>query len=113
MAVQITKLFSPTTLTTGNTTLYTASAQPATLIVGNVRFRFANATITPAAVTAYAVPSGGSPGVGNIVLNGEAIAGNSHMDVDMPVLAPGDFYVAVSGTANAIVVSELAAVVFS
>lgn len=114
MAVQIPQpLFAVTQLTTANTTLYTAPSTPASLVVSNVRVRFTNVTTVAHAVTAYAVPLAGAAGATNEVLNAESIPGNAHLDVDMPALAPGSFYVASADAITCINASVLSAVIFS
>jgi hypothetical protein len=114
MTVQVPPpLFTPTTLTTSAGTLYTVPNTPATIALRNVRLRFTNLTTSAHAVTAYAVPSGSSPATGNIVINAESIAGNAHMDVDMPSLGAGGSYSAFADTLTSINASELSAVLFS
>lgn len=62
MAVQVAALFSPTVLLTSVSAIYTVTAQPSSLVLAGARVRLANTTITATSFTAYAVPSGGSPG---------------------------------------------------
>jgi hypothetical protein len=114
MAVQVpTPLFPPTTLGTSNVTLYTLATTPSTLVLRNVRMRFANITAFTHSVTAYAVPAGGSPSSANECVSTEGVAGNSHLDVDMPALGPGGFYAASADVGGAIVAFDIGAILFS
>lgn len=113
MAVQVQKLFDLVQLGTVAATLYTVPASPATIVLQNGRVRIANTTTAAVAATLYAVPSGGSAAPANQFLPGEAIAGNSHVDVDIPQLGPGGFIQGLAGTASALTVGPLSGVLFS
>lgn len=91
MAVQITPLFSPVQLTGSAATIYTLPSAPTTLTLARGRVRFTNTDTAARAVTAYAIPFGGTATAANTFLNAETIAPNQHLDVDLPVLAPGGF----------------------
>lgn len=91
MAVQITPLFAPTQLTGAAATIYTLPSAPTTLTLARGRARFTNTDTAARAVTAYAVPVGGTAGAGNAFMNAVSIAPNAYLDVDLPVLAPGGF----------------------
>lgn len=112
-AVQVTQLFTPTVLTTGAVAIYTAPATPTTTAISRLRARFTNTTVGSVSVTAYAIPSGGSAGVGNCCANAEAIAANNHLDLDIPVLGPGDKFEALASAGTSITVSQLGGVIFS
>lgn len=112
MAVQITNLFNPVQLTSTAVTLYTVAATPATLVLTRGRIRFTNTDSAGHSVTAYAIPSGGSPTVTNCFLNAEAIAANAHLDSDVPLLGPGGFIQAKADAAN-VSASPLDGVLFS
>ncbi len=113
MAVQITPLFAPTVLTGSAAAIYTAPASPTTVAVTRLRVRFTNTTAGPISVTAYAVPSAGSPAAGNCCANAESIAANNHLDLDIPVLGPGGIFEAFASAVTSITVSQLDGVIFS
>lgn len=89
MAVQVTALFNPTQLTASAVTIYTVPATPLTTVLARARVRFTNTDTTSHSVIAYAIPNGGSATVTNCFVNSEAIAANTHLDSDVPLLGPG------------------------
>lgn len=113
MAVVVANLFQPTVLGLSTSVLVTMNAIPANLALSRCRIRFANTGATIVAVTAFAVPSGGTPVAGNCFLNAETVAPNAHVDTDVPVLAAGGSIQAFSDTATAITVSQLDGILFS
>lgn len=102
------QLFEPTVLTNAAATIFTAPATPANQILSNGRMRFTNTSNATQAVTAYAVPVAGTAGPGNCFLNGESVAANNHIDVDIPVLKAGEFLQAFAGNASDVTVFALA-----
>jgi hypothetical protein len=113
MALTFTQLFQPAQLTTSAAGYYTCPASPGSTVLKNGRVRFTNTSASAVAVTAYAVPKGGSAGVSNMFLNAESIAPNAHMDVDIPTLASGDMFQALASAATSVTVSEIGGVLFS
>ena len=113
MAVQVVQLFPSIVLTGTAVPVYTAPAGPNTIAIARLRVRFANATVTATAVTAYAIPSGGSANLTTTCIPGESIAGNSHADFDIPVLAAGGILSASATTSAAITISQLDGIIFS
>jgi hypothetical protein len=113
MAVSIGVLFNPTVLTGSAAVIYTVPSTPSTTTLVNGRVRFTNTTTGPIAVTLYAVPSGGTAGAGNCEMNGESLAANAHVDVDVPLMGAGATIQAFAGTASDITMSALAGVLFS
>lgn len=108
------KLFSPSQLTATAATIYTLPASPPTNFIGNGRVRFTNtATATAHQVTAYVVPAAGTAGAANCILNAESIAANSHLDVDLPQMGPGDFFVAFGDALSTITVHCLLGTIIS
>lgn len=75
--------------------------------------RFTNTTGAAATVTAYAIPLAGTAGVGNAFISVKTIAANDYLDVDVPIMAAGDFLQALSGTATSITAQILAGSYFS
>jgi hypothetical protein len=113
MTIAIIQLFPPTVLTTSAATLFTMPTSPTTSILRNGRMRFLNTTASPVTVTAYAVPKGGTAGVGNAFLDAQSIAANAYLDTDIPVMAEGDFLQALASAGTAVTASELDGVIFS
>jgi hypothetical protein len=113
MAVSIGPLFAPTVLTTGAVVIYTVPASPATTTLANGRVRFTNTSSGSVSITLYAVPAAGSPGAGNCEMNAEALAQNTHVDVDVPLMGPGATIQALASAGTAITMSAIAGVLFS
>lgn len=113
MTISYAKFFAPTVLSTAAGTLYTTPAQPTTTLLRGGRVRFTNTTASAASVTAYAVPSGGTPSASNAFLSGRSVPPNDYIDVDVPIIGPGDFISALSGTASAITAHAIAGGLFS
>ena len=108
MAISIGVLFNPTVLTGSAAVIYTVPASPATTTLVNGRVRFTNTTTTSIAYTLYAVPSAGSPSAANCICNAEALAQNTHVDIDIPLMGPGATLQAFAGTASDITMSAIA-----
>ena len=89
------------------------AASPSTLVLSRGRVRFTNTSAGSRAITAYAVPSGGSAGAGNCFMNAEALAANAHVDVDLPLLGPGGIFSAFADVANDVTVEPLDGLLFS
>jgi hypothetical protein len=113
MTVTIQQLFPPTVLASSVGVIYTAPTTPTTTVVGQGRIRFTNTDTATRSITAYAVPSAGSPGVSNTFMKAETLAANMHLDIDLPVLAPGDTFQAFADAPAVVVVFELDGVIFS
>jgi hypothetical protein len=113
MALTFTRLFAPTVLTTAAATIYTCPASPASSLLPNGRVRFTNTTAGAITVTAYAVPLAGSAAAGNCFINAESIAPNAHLDVDVPMLAAGDFLQALASANTSITMTAIYGTVFS
>lgn len=110
MTVQVIQIFPPTVLTATATTLYTNIGFG---VLARGRIRFTNTSAAPVQITAYAVPSGGTAGAGNVFCPGLVAPATSNLDVDVPVLNPGDFLSIFASTASVITASSLDGVVFS
>jgi hypothetical protein len=113
MAVSIGVLFAPTVLTGSAATVYTVPATPATTTLINGRVRFTNTSSASRAITLYVVPSGGTGGAGNCQMNAEALAQNTHVDVDLPIMGPGGFIQAFADAASDVTISALAGILTS
>lgn len=113
MAVLITSLFASSQLTGSATTFYTVPSQPTTTVLSRGRVRFTNTDSASHAITAYAVPSGGAAGVGNVFMDAESVAANSHVDVDLPLMGPGATLQAFADTASKVTILPIDGVLFS
>lgn len=112
MTVQVIQLFAPTVLTTSAATLYTVTGPPA-VVMSRGRMRFTNTTAGAITVTAYAVPSGGSAGVGNCFCFQQSIPGGNNLDIDVPDMLIGDFIRALASANTSITALALDGVLFS
>jgi hypothetical protein len=113
MTISYSKFFGPTVLTLAAATLATVPAQPPTTLLRGGRIRLTNTTGVAATATLYAVPLGGAAGVGNAFLVGKTIAANDYLDVDVPIMAAGDFIQALAGTAASITAHMIFGSLFS
>lgn len=113
----VVQLFEPKTLTGAAATIYTtpvATSNQSVPCLAKAKVRFSNVTGGAITVTAYAVPAGGAASdTGNAFMVGESIAANSHVDVDLPMLGPGDFFQAKAGAGTSIVCTALAGTLFT
>lgn len=110
--VQVANFFGPIALSTNVMTIYTVPATPNTNAFARGRMRFANTSNGSVNVTAYGVPSGGEAAVGNCFAFEIAVAANSYLDSDIPVLGPGMFIQALASGAG-ITVSMIDGMLFS
>lgn len=113
MALSFTQLFAAAALTNAAATYYTVPATPTSSLLMNGRVRFSNITAGAITVTAYAIQSGGSAADANAFMKGESIAANSHVDIDVPLLAAGGFLQALASANTSITITALAGVIFS
>jgi hypothetical protein len=113
MAILIAPLFAPSQLTASAATIYTVPATPATSTLSRGRVRFTNTDTASRAITAYAVPSGGTAGVSNVFMNAESLAANAHVDVDVPLLGAGGTIQAFADVASKVTIHALDGILFS
>jgi hypothetical protein len=112
MAINYSKFFAPAVLATTVTNRYTVPTNPANVLLRGGRVSITNtssASITP---TLYAVPSGGSAGVGNAFYN-QSIGPFQTILVDIPVMGPGDSLQDKCDTASAATIQSMAGGLFS
>lgn len=113
-AIVIQQFFAPTVLTSSAATLGVAvPTTPSSSTLQNARIRFTNTDTAIHQVTAYAVPLSGAAGAANCFLNAESIAPNSHLDVDVPVLAAGGFIQAKADAGTVVTAFSLGGTVMS
>jgi hypothetical protein len=105
MTFSIQKAFEPLQLAATAGDIYTVPAAPSSRTV-NFRVRLVNTDAATQAVTLYAVPSGGTAGLGNVCFQ-QTIATGGVVDVDVPVLKSGDKLQGLAGTANKVTVHHL------
>ena len=114
MTISYIQLFEPIVLTTADQTLYTVPTTPNTNLLRGGRIRFANSSASAVQVIAYAVPSGSSASApGNVFAPNLSVPINGFIDVDVPLLGPGDSIQALAGSGSAITVSAINGAIFS
>lgn len=113
MTITYAKIFAPTTLPITALLLATVPLSPSTTLLRGARVRLTNTTATAASATLYAVPAGGTASPGNAFVAGKSIAANDFLDVDVPIMAAGDFLQALAGTASAITIHMISGSFFS
>lgn len=113
MTISYLKFFQPTVLGIAAATLATVPTQPTTTLLRGGRIRLTNTTGVAATATLYAVPLAGAAGVGNAFFPGKTIAANDYVDVDVPLMAAGDFIQALAGTAASITAHMISGSLFS
>lgn len=113
MTITYAKFFQPTVLGIAAATLATVPAQPASTLLRGARIRLANTTGVAVSATLYAVPLAGAAGAGNAFLSGKSIAANDYIDVDVPLMAAGDFIQALAGAAASITAHMISGSLFS
>lgn len=113
MTVAVPLLFSPVALGTSIATIGTIPATAYNGVYSGGRVRFTNTTPIARAVTLYAVPAGQNATPDNCQMAAETLAGNAHVDVDIPKLAGGGMIMAFADAANSVTISEIAGVILS
>lgn len=100
MAYTIKKMAQSCVASTTETTVYTVPGSTSAIVK---QFVFANVTGSSATISVSLVPSGGSAGVTNRILEAVPLPANSITVVDLTqVMATGDFISIKQGTASAI-----------
>ena len=114
MTISYVQLFEPIVLTISDQTIYTVPLQPNTNLLRGGRIRFANSSSSAVQITAYAVPANASPSSpGNVFAPNLSVPINGFIDVDVPLLGPGDSIQALAGSGSAITVSAINGALFS
>lgn len=107
MSTTYSKLFAPAQMAATNTTYYTVPASPSGQLLRNGRVRVTNTTGSSANFTLYAVPSGGSAGVGNCFAYQVVVNPADYQDIDVPQMVASDFIVGVASAASTLSISSL------
>lgn len=107
MSITYGRFFAPQQIPAADTTIYTVPSTPTQTVMKSMRVRLTNTTGSAAAITLYAVPSGGAVGASNTCLPAVSIAANDYLDVDVPDMSASDSLHALGGTANAITITQL------
>lgn len=114
MTITYIQLFEPITLTTSVQTIYTVPNTPTTNLLRGGRIRFANSSGSAVQISAYAVPAGSTTEApGNVFAPNLSVPSNGFIDVDVPLLGPGDSIQALAGSGSAITVSAINGALFS
>lgn len=113
MAINYAKFFQPAVLATGAAAVrYTVPSTPANVLLRGARVSLTNTTTSSVTPTLYAVPSGGSAGATNPFFN-QAIGPKQTVQVDVPLMGPGDTLQDTCDTASAVVIQPMAGGLFS
>ena len=108
MSLLFSKLFNPKQVNNAAVdTLFTVPTVPSTTLLRNGKLRFVNTTGAFVTVKAWAVPNGGAAADANVFLSTTSISVNGYIDVDVPVLAAGDFVQAQAGAAVSVTAQGL------
>jgi len=114
MTISYLQFFEPKVLTTSDQTIYTVPTNPTTNLLRGGRVRFANSSASAVQITAYAVPSGSTAASpGNVFAPNISVPSNAFIDVDVPLLGPGDSIQALAGVNAAITMSAINGAIFS
>ena len=114
MTISYYQFFEPVVLTTAIQTLYTVPNTPSSNLLRGGRIRFANSSTSAVQINAYAVPSGSSSlSPGNVFAPNISVPINGFIDIDVPLLGPGDSIQALAGVGAAITVSAINGALFS
>lgn len=108
MSLLFSKLFNPKQVNNAAVdTLFTVPTVPGTTLLRNGKLRFVNTTGAFVTIKAWAVPNGGAAADANVFLPTTSISVNGYIDVDVPVLAAGDFVQAQAGAAASVTAQGL------
>lgn len=113
MSISYSNFFAPTVLTTSAATLATVPASPAATLLRGGRVRLVNTSVGAVTATLYAVPSGGSAGVGNAFLSAKSIAAGDFLDVDVPIMPAGSTLQGLASAGTSITAHMLAGSLFA
>jgi len=114
MTITYNQLFEPIVLTTSDQTLYVVPSSPTTSLLRGGRIRFANSTLSAVQINAYSVPASSTPSSpGNVFAPNLSVPSNGFIDVDVPLMAAGDYIQASAGANSSITVSAINGAIFS
>lgn len=113
MAISYLKFFQPTVLTTSLVTLFTVPVTPASSLLRSCRLRLTNTSTTAKSARLYAVPASGAAADGNAFYFDQTVTPNSYMDVDVPIMAAGDFIQGLASATPGLNIQAIAGGVFS
>jgi len=113
MAISYAKFFQPTLLTTSLVTIYTVPSVPPSTLLRNARVRLTNFTTLATTARVHAVPSAGSASTTNAFFYDVTVPADDYIDVDLPILAAGDFIQALAGTATSVNIQVISGGLFS
>lgn len=113
MAITYTKLFQPTALTNVLATLYTVPTTPGSSLLRGGRVRLTNTSGVPKTARLYAVPTGQVAADTYVFFSDQTVPAFGYVDVDIPILAAGDYLQASAAGGVGVNAQILAGGVFS
>ena len=113
MALQFFQPFPPTQLGNSVSVIFTVPSVPGTTVFIRGRVRLTNTDSNAHGVTLYSVQLSGSPALSNMFANAETISPNSHMDIDVPILAAGGTLRAFADATGWVTITSLDGILFS
>lgn len=114
MAITYKKMFQPVQLGVALATIFTNDTTPTNVLLRGARIRVTNVTGAAVSVQLNAVPNGGTASATNQITSANfTVPANGWQDIDLPVLAGGDFVQGLAGVANAVTVHFINGGLFS
>jgi hypothetical protein len=113
MAITYSKLFEPAALTAVAATLYTVPTVPGSSLLRGGRMRLTNTSGTPKTGRLYAVPAGQVASDTYIFFSDQTVPAFGYVDVDIPILAAGDYLQALANGGAGVNAQLIAGGVFS
>lgn len=114
MAITYKKQFQPVQLGTSIATIFTNDTTPTNVLLRGARIRLTNVTGSAVSAQLNVVPNAGAASATNqITSTNFSVAANGWQDIDLPVMAAGDFLQGLAGTASAISVHFINGGLFS
>lgn len=113
MAISYAKFFPPTVLTLSVATIYVVPVTPASSLLRSGRVRITNTTVSAVSAQLYAVPAAGTASATNAFFYNQTIPANGFIDVDVPIMAAGDFIQATASATPGVNIQAIAGGIFS
>ncbi len=107
------RLFVPQLLTSAAALIFTVPADPGTDLFEGGIVRFINTDVTGRTITAYAVPAGGSPLPANCVAFSMTVGTAVPIDVQLPLMGPGDMLYALASVTGVVSISQLGGILIT
>lgn len=113
MAISYAKFFPPTVLTLSVATIYIVPVTPASSLLRSARVRLTNTTGAAVSGQLYAVPAAGSALPSNAFFFNQTIPASGFIDIDVPIMAAGDFIQATASVTPGVNIQAIAGGIFS